>query len=155
MELTGEKGLGKMLKIFLQICFYVGAVIIVFLPFVLQRLGLGLGASLFIIYPNGIVLLIITREFIKLFDSLVTNNPFCEENIKILKTTGIVALIGSGLWLLDLLYEVILAKSNDIVFNATLLFLCILFFGVAVALYMLSELFKQATKYKKENELTI
>ncbi len=35
------------------------------------------------------------------------------------------------------------------------MFLFILFLGVAIALYILSELFREASKYKKENELTI
>jgi ABC-type amino acid transport system permease subunit len=102
-----------------------------------------------------VVLLIITYKFIGLFDSLKQNNPFCENNIKILKRTGIVSLIGSILWLIDFFYEIIVVKSDDIVFNATLIFLAVLFFGVSIALYILSELLKEATKYKKENELTI
>ena len=56
---------------------------------------------------------------------------------------------------MDFLYEIILALSEDIVFNCALLFLCILFLGVSIALYILSELFRQATEYKKENDLTI
>ena len=110
---------------------------------------------MFVIYPNGIVLLIITHNFIKLFNSLRLNNPFCSENVKILKTTGIVSLIGSILWIIDFLYEIILAKSSEIIFNSTLVFLSILFLGVSIALYIIAELMKQATEYKQENELTI
>lgn len=155
MKITGENGIGKLLKIFLQICFYCGIIILVVLPFLLNKLGFNLGASMYVIYPNGIVLLMITHKFINLFDSLRLNKPFCEENVKILKTTGIISLIGSLLWLMDFLYEIILVYSEDIIFNCTLLFLCILFLGVSIALYILSELFKQATEYKKENDLTI
>lgn len=155
MKITGENGIGKILKIFLQLCFYCGIIILVGLPFLLNKLGCNLGASMYVIYPNGIVLLMITHKFINLFNSLRLNNPFCEENVKILKTTGIISLIGSLLWLIDFLYEIILVHSEDIVFNCTLLFLCILFLGVSIALYILSELFRQATEYKKENDLTI
>lgn len=155
MKITGEKGIGKILKIFLQICFYTGVIVLIVLPFILNKFGFGLGASMYVIYPNGIILLIITHEFIKLFNSLRINNPFCEKNVKVLKTTGIVSLIGSIFWLIDFLYEIILAKSSDIVLNSTLIFLSILFLGVSIALYILSELLKQATEYKKENELTI
>ncbi len=155
MKITGENGIGKLLKIFLQICFYCGIIILVVLPFLLNKLGFNLGASMYVIYPNGIVLLMITHKFINLFDSLRLNKPFCEENVKILKTTGIISFIGSLLWLMDFLYEIILVHSEDIIFNCTLLFLCILFLGVSIALYILSELFKQATEYKKENDLTI
>lgn len=155
MKIEGKNGIGNILKILLQICFFSGITILIVLPFILQKLGLNLGASSIVIYPNGTILLIIVYEFIKLFDSLKDNNPFCENNVKILKTTGIVTLIGSILWLFDLLYEIILAKSTEIVFMGTLAFLFILFLGVAIALYILSELLKKATEYKKENELTI
>jgi len=155
MKLTGENGLGDLLKVFLQICFYLGVVILLILPFILKSFGLNIGASAFIIYPNGIVLLMIVYEFIKLFDSLKNNEPFCENNVKILRKTGIIAFSGAWLWIIDLLYEVILAKSSNIIFIIAMLFLFILYIGVSIALYMLSELFKQATEYKKENELTI
>ena len=110
---------------------------------------------MYVIYPNGIVLLIITHKFIKLFNSLRINNPFCDENVKTLKSTGVISLVGSIFWLIDFLYEIFLAKSNDIILNCTLLFLSILFLGVSIALYILSNLLKQATEYKEENELTI
>lgn len=155
MEVTGQKGLGHILKNFLQICFYIGIVILLILPFVLNMFELRLGASMLIIYPNGIILLMIAHNFIKLFNSLKENNPFCEKNIKIFKKTGVIAFIGALFWLLDLAYEIILAKSFDIIFILAMLFLFILYFGVSIALYILSELFKQATEYKQENELTI
>lgn len=155
MKITGEQGIGKILKIFLQVCFYGGIIILIVLPFILNKIGFSLGASMYVIYPNGIVLLLITHKFIGLFDSLRLNKPFCERNVRLLKITGIISLIGSVFWLMDFLYEIFLAKSTDIVFNSTLLFLCILFFGVSIALYILSELFKQATEYKNENDLTI
>lgn len=155
MKVEGKKGIGNILKIFVQICFILGVIFLIVLPFILQQLGFKLGASIFIIYPNGIVLLIIAYQFIKLFDSLKNENPFCNTNVKILKRTGIVALVGAIFWLIDLLYEIILAKSNNIIFLGTLGFLTILFFGVSIALYILAELLKKATEYKEENELTI
>ena len=155
MELKGKKGIGNILKIGLEICFFAGIIILIALPFALQLIGLHLNASMFVIYPNGIILLIIVKQFIKLFDSLKNNEPFSERNVKILKRTGIVTLIGAIIWLIDLLFEIFLAKSDNFVFNFALFFLCMLYIGVSIALYILSELFKQATEYKKENELTI
>lgn len=155
MNLTGKKGIGNVLKIFLEICFYAGIIILIALPFVLNVMGFKLGASMFVIYPNGVILLIIAHKFIKLFDSLKNNMPFCIENTKIMKSAGLVSLIGALIWIIDLLYEIFLAKSDDFVFGCTLGFLAVLYFGVSIALYILSELFKQATEYKEENELTI
>lgn len=155
MEITGEKGIGNILKVFLQFCLILGLIILISLPFILKIFGINLNASIFFIYPNGILLLIIMYQFIELFDSLKKNNPFSESNIKILKNAGIASFLCCVFWLIDLLYEIILAKSNDVVFNLILIFMFILFFGVSVALYILSELFRKAYEYKKENDLTI
>jgi len=155
MKIMGNEGLGNKLKIILQICYFGGIFGLIALPFLLKAVGLYLSAAAYVIYPNGIVLLVITHKFIKLFESLKQNNPFCDENVKILKTTAIASVIGAILWILDLAYEFILAQVFDIVFIVVLLFLGILYFGVAIALYILSELLREGAKYKKENELTI
>lgn len=155
MKIIGNDGIGNKLKIILQVFFYGGIAGLIALPFVLQYFGKNLNATAYVIYPNGTILLGITYEFIKLFDSLKQNKPFCDENVTRLKIAGIISLIGAILWFLDLLYEIILAQVFDIIIIIILMFLCVLFLGVAIALYILSELFREGAEYKKENELTI
>lgn len=155
MQILGEKGLGNTLKITLKICFYLGIVILIALPFVLHVFGLNLITSMLTIYPNGTILLIIANSFIQLFDSLKENNPFCNKNVKILKNTGIVSLIGSCFWFFNLIYSIFLMNNYDAVIILILSFMIILFFGVSIALFILSELLRRATEYKEENELTI
>ena len=155
MEILGEKGIGKFLKIFLQICFWGGIALLIILPFALQMVGLNLNATAFVIYPNGIALLVIVRQFIGQFDSLKNKKPFCMENVKRLKTSGIASLVETALWTVDLLYTIFLAKGADVIIVLVLAFLIILFAGVSIAFYILAELIKQATEYKEENELTI
>lgn len=155
MEVTGKKGLGDIIKTFLQICFYLGIIILVVLPFLLQKFGLNISNSALIIYPNGIILLSIDHKFIELFDSLKNNNPFCEDNVKRLRRTGIITFLGAWIWIVDLLYQIVFVNSFNIIIVLVTVFLFILYIGVSIALYILSELFKQATEYKKENELTI
>jgi len=155
MKILGEKGLGRILKVFLQACFWGGIVLLIIWPFQLKLFGLEPNAIGLVIYPNGIALLAIVYQFIGLFDSLKNNNPFCMENVQLMKNAGIASLVEAVLWGIDLIYEVVLAKGMEPLFIAVLAFLFILFTGVAIALYILSELFKQATEYKTENELTI
>ncbi len=155
MKIIGEKGIGKTLKLFLQICFYLGAIALIFLPFILNKIGFNLFSSMIVIYPNGIVLLVITYKFIGFFDSLKNNKPFCDENVSIFKTSGIACAISSLLWFSDIFYELIFIETVDIIFYSILIFLCVLFFGFSIAFFILAELFKQATEYKKENDLTI
>lgn len=155
MKILGDNGLGKILKIFLQTCFFGGIILLIILPFELRMVGLRLNATAVVIYPNGIALLAIVYQFIGLFDSLKNNNPFCTENVKRLKHAGIASLIEAGLWGIDLIYQLVLARSFEPIFILILIFLFILFIGVSIALYILAELMKQATEYKVENELTI
>ena len=155
MEILGEKGIGNILKIFLQVCFWGGIVLSIILPFQLQMVGLKPNATAFVIYPNGIALLVIVRQFIGQFDSLKNKNPFCMENVKRLKISGIASLVETVLWTIDLLYTIFLAKGANVVIVLGLAFMIILFAGVAIAFYILAELIKQATECKEENELTI
>ena len=155
MEILGEKGIGKFLKVLLQVCFWGGIAVLIVLPFLLQLVGLKLNATAFVIYPNGIALLVIVRQFIGQFDSLKNKKPFCMENVKRLKISGIASLVETALWTIDLLYTVFLAKGADVIIVLVLAFLIILFAGVSIAFYILAELIKQATEYKEENELTI
>ena len=155
MEIFGEKGIGKFLKVLLQVCFWVGIAVLIVLPFLLQLVGLKLNATAFVIYPNGIALLVIVRQFIGQFDSLKNKKPFCMENVKRLKTSGIASLVETALWTIDLLYTIFLSKGADVMIVLVLAFLIILFAGVSIAFYILAELIKQATEYKEENELTI
>ena len=111
--------------------------------------------SMIIIYPNGLLMLAIIYQFIKLFKSLEKNEPFTYKNVDILKRTSIISLIMSILWLLDLLFMIIIMKNTYVNYILVMSFLTLLFFGVAVALYILKELLHQATKYKEENDLTV
>ena len=155
VKILGEKGIGEFLKIFLQICFMGGIVLLIVLPFALQMVGLHLNATAFVIYPNGIALLVIAKQFIGQFDSLKNKNPFCMENAKRLKTCCIASLVETVLWIIDLIYMIFFAKSDDVIVLLVIGFMIILFIGVAIAFYILSELIKQATEYKNENDLTI
>ena len=146
--------LGKLLKILLIIGTIVAIPLIVISPMLLNHTSKTL-YSMFVIYPNGLLIVLIAFEFIKLFKSLEENKPFTYENVKILKNTSVLSLIMSILWLIDLLFMVFIIGNTYVNYIIVLIFLTGLFLGVSIALYILSELFKQATDYKQENDLTI
>ncbi len=154
MKITGKKGLGKILKIILIIGFIISIPMIITSPMLLHHTRNSIYSGL-IIYPNGILMLGIIYQFIKLFKSLEENKPFTIENVKIIKTTSIISLIMSILWLIDLLFMIFIMKNTYINYILVMAFLSLLFFGVAIALYILKELLYQATKYKEENDLTV
>lgn len=154
MKIIGKNGLGKLLKIILIIGFIVSIPTIICSPFLLNHTRKTI-YSMFIIYPNGVLMLGIIFEFIKLFKSLEENNPFTFKNVKILKDTGIISFVMSILWFIDLIFMIFIINNRYINYIIVLSFLTLLFFGFSIGLYILSELMKQATEYKEENDLTI
>ena len=145
---------GKILKKVIKISFIVAIPIIIILPFIIK----GENNIIFymsIIYPNSILMLGIMYQFIRLFSSLEKNNPFTIDNVKILSNTSKISYSMSLLWIIDLFILLFGIKNNDLNYIIVIIFLSILFFGVGVALWLLSALFQKATDYKEENELTI
>ena len=61
----------------------------------------------------------------------------------------------SFIWIIDLLFMIFIVHNTYINYIIVLLFLFILFLGVGIALFILSLLFRKATDYKLENDLTI
>ena len=154
MQKNNNQKTGKIIKIILIIGMIISIPIVLVIPFLLRH-NISLLNTMLIIYPNGILMVGITWEFIKLFKSLEENNPFNRDNVKILKNTGTISFIMSGLWFIDLLDLVLIIKNYYVNYILVLIFLTVLFLGVGIALYILSALFKQATDYKEENDLTI
>ena len=150
MKILGKNGLGNILKIILQICFGGGITFLITLPIILKSI------SIFeiMLYLNGITMLVIVKQFIELFDSLKIEKPFCENTVKKMNTASIASGIMTVLFFIETIYKFALDNS-DIKINCILVFMTILFLGVAIALYILAELFRQAMEYKSENDLTI
>ena len=147
MKVYGKNGLGNFLKVSLEI---------VFVLIILLMVGIAFKTTkILIFYPNIICLLVIMYAFIGLFDALAKEEPFCKNTIKKINIAKIASAIASAIWGLQTLYEVILVKFPDPLAIFILLFMFVLFCGVAIALYILKELFIKATKFKEENDLTI
>jgi len=100
---------------------------------------------LIILYLSGIVALFVIFKFIKLFETLKNNTPFIMENVKHLKAISACCLFIAVIYLIG----IFVFKS---VFVAVIF---IMFIFVYLAFLIVSELFKQAVKYKEENDLTI
>ena len=146
--------MGNILKIIVIIGIVFSIPAIILIPFLLSN-NYSVFYSMLIVYPNGLLMIGIAIQFLKMFRSLEKNQPFTQDNVNILKKTGFLSFIMSGLWIIDLLIMLFIIKNTYINYIIVLLFLFILFLGVGIALWTLSLLFMQATKYKEENDLTI
>ena len=146
--------MGNILKIIVIIGIVFSIPTIILIPFLLSN-NYSVFFSMLIVYPNGLLMIDIAIQFLRMFRSLEKNQPFTQDNVNILKKTGFLSFIMSGLWIIDLLIMMFIIKNTYINYIIVLLFLFILFLGVGIALWTLSLLFSQATKYKEENDLTI
>jgi len=156
MNIKGNKGIGSLLKIFLQICMVIGVLLLVFLYSILKANNLNFDLFTIMIYPCGILFLGLIYQFVGLFNSLKENNPFCNDNVIKLNRGMVIAFIISALIVIALCFSIFLYSDYySFSFNVCVGFICVLFFGVGIALYILKELFKEAIVYKEENELTI
>jgi len=130
MKTFGNKGLGAILKVLLQIGFCFGVVILLMLPYLLKFINESLDWYWIMVYPTGILFLIIKLMNIAKYASL-----------------GISSFI-----IIEVALVLTMYQNKNIVF---LIFLAVLFFGVFIALHILKEILYQAILYKEENELTI
>ena len=146
--------MGNILKIIVILGIVFSIPVIVLIPFLLSN-NYSIFYSMLIVYPNGLLMVAIAFQFLKMFKSLEKKEPFTQRNVEILRNTGLLSFSMSTLWIIDLFIMIFVIKNTYINYILVLLFLFILFFGVGIALWTLSLLFLQATKYKEENDLTI
>ena len=154
MELNKTKKIGAILEKILKFGLLVGIIFLICFYYLLELLEIKMNLFLMMVYPCGICFLGLVNQFIKLFRLLKINKPFSNETINYLRKGMYISfiisfLVGVSLSILIINNLYILAVKFCIGF------ICILFFGVGIALYILKELFKEALMYKEENELTI
>ena len=117
MQKNNNQKIGKIIKLVLVVCMIIAIPIVGVIPFLLKH-NISMLNTMLIIYPNGILMVGITWEFIKLFKSLEENNPFNRDNVKILKAAGTISFIMSGLWLADLFRDSVQdAMKEDLLFQ--------------------------------------
>lgn len=155
MRSTKTKTIANILIILLKISMIIGTVILLMLWKITNLLEIKFDLLVGLIYPSGILFLGFIYQFIKLFKQLKLEKPFTKETVRYLKTSMTLSFIIGFIILIALLLSIIIYPTYTLTVKISLTFFSILFFGVGIALYLLSELFKQATEYKEENDLTI
>lgn len=154
MKKSKLKKVSHSVKLFLIVFSVISVLFMVLLPLITRLLNIHFDLFISMIYPCAFSILYIVVLFIRMFDSLELNNPFILDNVKRLKDSMVMCFIVSVLVLISIGFSCLYVYYSTQL-KVALLLVSILFFGVGIALYILSELFKQATRYKEENDLTI
>ena len=155
MKKTKLDNIGNILRLFMQMFFVFGILVLIFLYFITNYFGIHFDCFTLMVYPCGILFLYLVYEFINMFKSLEENKPFSMDNVKRLRRSMYITFSISILVIIALLIASIAYSYYSAQLKVALLFISVLFFGVGIAFYILSELFRQATLYKEENDLTI
>lgn len=155
MKIFGNKGIGNILKILLEVGIIVGIVFLFMLYWIVKWFDLHFDWFVMMIYPCGIVFILLVYQFVGLFNTLKINTPFCKENVKRMKNGMILSFLISIFVILALLITILFYNYYSLQLQVALFFMSILFFAIGIALYILSELFREAIEYKEENDLTI
>lgn len=144
--------LTKFTKFFLDFMFYCGILVTLTVPFSFKFLG--------VYYPNignnyivmciifmlcGFLALWIIYYLRRIFQTVITEDCFVEENVTALKRMGAASFFISLVTLIRLIF---------VVTPATLIIILVFFIAGLFSL-VLAQVFAQAVSYKQENDFTI
>lgn len=149
------KKIVKILNIVLRISLVVGTILLLTLWKWLELLNVKFDLLVFLIYPAGILFLGLIIQFIKLFNQFNVEKSFHLTTVRHLKNASRISFVISIITFLALLLSIFIYPTYTLTLKISLTFFTILFIGVGIALYLLAELFRQATEFKEENDLTI
>lgn len=155
MKSNSPRKIVKILNILLKISLIVGVMLLLTLWKWLELLNIKLDILVFLIYPAGILFLGLVIQFIKLFNQFNAEKAFHLNTVKHLKNASKISFVISIITFMGLLLAIFVYPTYTLTLKISLTFFTILFIGVGIALYLLAELFRQATEFKEENDLTI
>lgn len=148
-----HKKLIKFTGIFLGFMFYTGIIVLVSFPWILKLVGeyylpemeVKYWPMLFTCLSAGICGIVIVYQLRKIMKTVTNKDCFVDNNIRSLKMMGKVSFIISAIFTIKLSFMITPAT-----------FIIILTFFIAgLFSHVLSCVFQEAVRYKKENDLTI
>lgn len=153
MVIIGSRGLSGIVKYVFDIIFIAGVLILLTLPFSLKWCfdnyiwtdGEYYWFLLFFLEFTGIFGLVIVYELRNMFKQINKNEPFVEQNVSSLKKIAIMALLIAAIYVVKIVFY--------ISFLTIILTVAFVIFGLAGLVF--SEVFRQAVRFKEENDLTI
>ena len=141
-----------MTKLFIEVLFYSGIIVCIFVPFVVKRLGeydplindipLRLTAVLLL---SGVMALYILWKLRGIFKTILNKDPFIMENVNALRKIAASSFIISVTFTAKCLFWFTLATVLIVIIFAIAGLFCL----------VLADVFRQAVLYKQENDLTV
>lgn len=148
-----DKKIIKLTKIILDVMFLGGILVFITIPFTLKLAGSYYSAAigenyfkmLFIFAPSGAFGVMIIAQLRKIMKTVIREDCFIWENARSLEIMGILSLCITVLFIGKLFFLPTPATAIII----------IVFFIAALFSEVLAQVFREAIRYKEDNELTI
>ena len=116
----------------------------------------------FVFITTGIVALFIIKQFIKIFKNLEENRLFEKENSKYLSNVSKLSIVIGILYLICLIGISIFTGTymsfdllDEVLIKILIFVFAIAFLIFGIGIKILNEIYKEAIKYKEENDFTI
>jgi hypothetical protein len=151
--ILGAKGLSGVVKYVFDLTFLLGALVLLTLPFSLKMCfdnyiwteGEYFWFLFFFLEFTGILGLAIIYELRKMFQQINKNEPFVRQNVTSLKKIAGLALLIAAAYVVKIIFY--------ISFLTIIIAIAFVIFGLSGLVF--SEVFRQAVRFKEENDLTI
>lgn len=147
-----EDKITKITKLILDIMFYSGIGICFLLPFIFKVIGKWYPtfkthyiSMCILFFASGILAVFIIRELRKMFQTVVEENCFIEENVRSLKR-----MAGYSIGI-----SMITAVRLAVIITPATVIIILVFFIASLFSQVLAKVFEKAIQYKTENDLTI
>jgi len=139
-------------KILVDIMFYGGIIACIIIPFAMPWLLAFIGITLdlrltytIILLSSGICAVYIMYQLKKMFKTLVSGNPFVEQNVNCLRKCAVASAVIAGIYLTRLFLWFTMAAALIVI-----VFALLSLFSLTI-----KDLFKQAVAYKEETDWTV
>jgi len=147
-----QNNLEQYVKWLLDIMYYGGCITCISIPILLKHMGQWYAIfqahyiqMCILFFIAGVFAVMIIAELRKMFQTVLQQNCFIQQNVTSLKKMGYYSIIISFATMIRLFY--IITPSTVIII--------IIFFIAGLFSFVLSKVFQQAVNYKQENDLTI
>ena len=147
-----EKRLEQYVKWLLDFMYYSGCLVCITIPVIFRYMGKWYSVfqthfieMCILFFIAGAFAVLIIEELRKMFQTVLEENCFIEQNVTSLKKMGCYSIAASIATTIRLFYTI----------TPSTVVIILIFFIAGLFSFVLSKVFQQAVKYKEENDLTI
>lgn len=153
MKTLSKNGLSGVIEICLLLMMLLDLVLMITLPWTVTWMtkshpgeeGMWYEKYLIVLLISGFVAEFILWQARGIMHNVNRNRPFCRDTVRRLRLLGLLCIVLAAFYFVAIFW----------VARFFMALVCVVFGLIGLILFVFAELFRQATKYKEENDMTI